>query len=97
MSDFRARHTQIEKEISAQIGTVILENPAGYPRSESNLYCVKQDGTLIWQAQLPEPGALYTRVKFDDQGEMLLTYSTRGHACEIDLQTGKLLDQTSIK
>src|SRR5690349_14014662 len=97
MSDIKPRHTQIEKEISAQIGTVILENPVGYPRGESNLYCVKQDGTLVWQAELPEAGVLYTRVMFDDQGEKLLTYSVRGHACEINLQTGKLLGQTSIK
>jgi hypothetical protein len=96
MSDFESRYTEIEKEINVQIGTVILEKPAGHPRGEANLYCLGQDGAVIWVAQLPEVGALYTRVKFDDQGEKLLTYSTRGHACEIDLQTGKLLNQTSI-
>src|SRR5437016_3967889 len=97
MSDFKPRYTGIEKEINAQIGTVILENPSGHPRTEPNLYCVGQDGKVIWVAQVPEVGALYTRVKFDEQGEKLLTYSTRGHACEIDLQTGKLLNQISIK
>jgi hypothetical protein len=97
MSDIKPRFTTIEKEISAQVGTVVLENPVGYPRGESNLYCIGPDGQVIWFAQLPEAGTLYTRVKFDDQGEKLLTYSTRSHACEIDLQTGKLLSQISIK
>src|SRR5438309_2243009 len=69
MSDFKPRYTGIEKEINAQIGTVILENPSGHPRTEPNLYCVGQDGKVIWVAQVPEAGALYTRVKFDDEAK----------------------------
>ncbi len=97
MDDLKPRHTQIEKAINTTLGNVILENPVGYPRDESNLYCIANDGTLLWFAALPEAGAFYSRVKFDDQGEKLLTYSTRGHACEIDLKTGKLLSQILIK
>jgi hypothetical protein len=97
MDDLRPRHTQIEKAINTTFGTVILENAVGYARNESNLYCIANDGTIIWFAALPEADALYIRVKFDDEGEKLLTYSTRGHACEIDLKTGKLLSQILIK
>jgi hypothetical protein len=50
-------------------------------------------GKVIWFAELPEPGVLFTRVKFDDLGEKLVTYSTRGHACEVELRTGKLLSK----
>jgi hypothetical protein len=93
----QARYTKIEKEISTIIGSVILEHPVGYPRNESNLYCVSQMGKLLWSAELPEPGVLYSRVKFDDSGDKLITYSTRGHACEIDLRTGKLLSKVLMQ
>ena len=91
MEDFAPRHTKVEKVISSIVGNVVLENPVGYARNESNLYCISPSGKIVWFAELPEPGVLYTRVKFDDLGEKLMTYSTRGHACEIDLRTGKLL------
>jgi hypothetical protein len=91
------RHTQIEKTLDTVSGKVILENPASYPRDESNLYCIAEDGTVVWFAERPEGGAHYSRVRFDDRGEKLLTYSTRGHACEVDLKTGKLLSQISMK
>ena len=97
MDNLTARHTQIEKVINTTLGNVVLESPTGYPRGESNLYCVASDGTILWFAVLPEAGAFYVRAKFDDQGEKLLTYSIRGHACEIDLKTGALLSQILIK
>ena len=93
MTDLKPRYTKIEKVINTQMGDVVLENPVGYSRTESNLYCISSGEKIVWFAELPEPGVLYTRLKFDDQGEKLLTYSTRGHACEIDLKTGKLLSK----
>ena len=96
MVDRLPRHTKIEKEIDTLLGAVVLEHPVGYARDESNLYCISRDGKVLWFAELPESNVLYTRVRFDDRGEKLLTYSTRGHACEIDLQTGKLLSKVSI-
>jgi hypothetical protein len=96
MFDRPPRHTKIEKELATSFGVVVLEHPVGYARDESNLYCVSNDGKIIWFAELPEANVLYTRVKFDDLGEKLLTYSTRGHACDIDLRTGKLLNKVSI-
>jgi hypothetical protein len=96
MSVIEPRHTQIEKTIDTMVGKVVLEGPASYPRDESNLYCVTLDGKIAWFAERPQDGSHYTRVRFDDQGEKLLTYSTRGHACEVDLKTGKLLSQVSM-
>lgn len=93
MDNFPVRYTKIEKVINTVVGDVILENAVGYPRNESNLYCLSSSGKIVWFAELPEAGVLYTRVKFDDMGAKLLTYSTRGHACEIELRTGKLLSK----
>lgn len=96
MTELRPRHTKIEKEIMTPLGVVVLENPVGYARSEANLYCVSNDGKILWFAELPADRVLYTRIRFDDRGEKLLTYSTAGHACEIDPKTGKLLSKLSI-
>jgi hypothetical protein len=93
MDNIPARHTKVDKVINSVVGNIVLENPVGYARNESNLYCISPAEKIIWFAELPEPGVLYTRVKFDDLGEKLLTYSTRGHACEIELRTGKLLSK----
>ncbi len=96
MTELRTRHTKIEKEIVTSQGVVVLEHPVGYKRNESNLYCVSNDGQILWFAELPEEDILYTRVRFDDQGDKLLTYSVAGHACEIDRKTGKLLSKILI-
>ncbi len=96
MSVIEPRHTKIEKQIDTVVGKVVLESPVAYPGDESNLYCASADGKIVWFAERPKDGSHYTRVRFDDQGEKLLTYSTRGHACEVDLKTGKLLSQVSI-
>ena len=96
MSEIDARHTRIDKTIDSVVGKVVLENAASYPRDESNLYCVSTAGKIVWFAERPDDGSHYSRVRFDDQGEKLLTYSTHGHACELDLKTGKLLSQVSM-
>lgn len=97
MSELKPRHTKIEKVINTLMGNVILEHPVGYARDEANLYCLSNDDKILWFAELPEAGVLYTRLKFDDLGEKLITYSTRGHACEIDLKTGKLLSKIVMR
>ena len=96
MSEIDARYTRIDKTIDSVVGKVVLENAASYPRDESNLYCVSTAGKIVWFAERPDDGSHYSRVRFDDHGEKLLTYSTHGHACELDLKTGKLLSQVSM-
>jgi hypothetical protein len=51
---------------------------------------------MVWQAETPEPRALYTRVMLNTDGYSLLAYANTGHACEIELSTGKLLRQFGI-
>ena len=97
MPDIEPRHTSIEKTIDTVVGKVVLENAVSYPRDESNLYCVSDIGKIVWFAERPDDGSHYSRVRFGDQGEVLVTYSTRGHACEVDLRTGKLISQVSMK
>ena len=93
MTERKPRHTKVDKQIIASQGDIVLESAVGYPRGESNLYCISSSDQIVWFAELPEPGIHYIRMRLDDQTEKLVTYSTRGHACELDLKTGKLLNK----
>lgn len=95
--DTQPLHTKIEKIIQTRIGSVILEIADRFPYSESNLYCVAPNNKILWKAEKPAPNTLYSRVKLNEDGATLSTYTTGGHACELDLNTGKLISQTTIK
>lgn len=90
-------HTKVEKSIQTLFGFVVLESTSGFPKSESNLYCATADGKVIWKAEKPDPYTLYSRVKLNEDGASLSTYTLSGHACELDLKTGKILSRTSIR
>jgi hypothetical protein len=96
MTAFEPLHTQIQKTIQTMAGTVILEDPSGYPFSASNLYHLNKDGEMLWQAEKPEPAGLYNRVMLNTDGNSLSAYTVTGKACEIDLYTGRLISQVKI-
>lgn len=95
--DVKARYTQIEKTIQINLGTIVLENPSGFPRSETNLYLVNQDGEIIWKAEKPETSTNFSRVKLNEDGDTFSAYTLGGHACELDLRSGKLIGFTQIQ
>jgi hypothetical protein len=95
--DIQPLHTKIDKSLQSSYGTIVLEHHSGYPRGESNLYCVSQDGEIVWHAEKPDPYTLYSRVRFNDDGLTTSTYTINGHACDIDPGTGKILSQASIQ
>jgi hypothetical protein len=97
MTEIEPIHTQIQKTIQTVIGTIVLEDPSGFPLMESNLYCVKNSGELAWKAEKPEPGGLFSRVMLNMDGNSLSAYTITGQACEIDLGNGDLLSQVGIK
>lgn len=90
-------HTKVEKSIQTLFGIVVLESTAGFPKSESNLYCSSVEGKVIWKAEKPDPYTLYSRLKLNEDGVTLSTYTLSGHACDLDLKTGKILSKTSIQ
>jgi hypothetical protein len=90
-------HTKIDKIIQTRVGSVVLEDPKKFPYTESNLYCVAPNNKIVWKAEKPDPGTLYSRVKLNDDGTTLSTYTTGGHACDLDLHTGKIVSQAIIK
>lgn len=90
-------YTKVEKSIQTMFGIVVLESTNGFPKNESNLYCASRDGKILWKAEKPDPYTLYSRMKLNDDGATLSTYTLSGHACELDLKTGKILSKTSIQ
>lgn len=96
MDEIEPLHTQIQKTIQTMAGTVVLEDPAGFPRDKSNLYCLGKDGEMVWQAEKPEPAGLYNRVMLNTDGNTLSAYTVTGQACEIDLISGDLVSQSKM-
>jgi len=90
-------YTVIDKTIQINIGVIVLENPMRFPRNESNLYLVGTKGEIVWMAEKPDIGTLFSRVKLNEDGETFSAYTLNGHACDLDLKTGKLLSHSSIK
>ena len=91
-------YTKVEKSIQTNIGEIVLEHHAGFPRGESNLYCVAPStGKIVWKAEKPDPYTLYSRVRLNEDGATLSAYTIGGHACDLDPKTGKLIGHTVIK
>lgn len=76
---------------------MVLEVPDRFPYAESNLYCLASNNQVLWKAEKPDPHTLYSRVKLNDDGATLSTYTIGGHACDLELKTGKLISQATIK
>jgi hypothetical protein len=95
--DIQPQHTKVDKSIQTMYGLVVLEDPNGFPRGESNLYCVSPNGKIVWRAEKPDAYTLYSRMRLNEDGSSLSTYTIGGHACELELGTGKILSKTSIQ
>jgi hypothetical protein len=95
--EIKPLHTKVEKIIQLTIGMIVLEDPHGYPRNESNLYYVLSDGKIVWHAEKPDAQTLYSRMRLNDDGQTLSTYTLGSHSCELDVRTGKILSQTRIQ
>lgn len=95
--DTQPLHTKIDKIIQTRVGLVILEIPDRFPSTESNLYCLAPNNKIIWKAEKPDPNTLYSRVRLNEDGATLSTYTTGGHACDLELSTGRLISQATIK
>ena len=90
-------HTKVEKVIQTFLGNIVLEDPVGYPWDESNLYMVSENGKIIWQAEKPDARTLFSRVTLNKDGETFSAYTLGGHACDLELRTGKLIRFTTLK
>jgi hypothetical protein len=95
--DTQPLHTKIDKIIQTRFGLVILEIPDRFPHTDSNLYCLAPNNKIVWKAEKPHPNTLFSRMRLNEDGATLSTYTTGGHACELELSTGRLISQATIK
>jgi hypothetical protein len=93
--DFAPLHTQAVKTIVTKVGLLVLEALDGFPRGESNLYCLGGSGVLVWAAEKPDPNTLYSRVRLNDD-ETISAYTVSGHSCELNLKNGKIFQAIKI-
>jgi len=95
--DIQPLHTKIDKTIQTRSGIIVLESPDKFPRHDFNLYCLASNQKILWKAEKPDPDTLYSRVRLNEDGTTLSTYTIGGHACDLELTTGKLISQATIK
>ena len=95
--EFKPLHTKIEKTIQVNNGWIVLESPNGFPRNQSNLYLIELNGRSGWKAEKPEASTLFSRVKINEDNDTFSAYTLDGHACELDLTTGKLISHISMQ
>ena len=95
--DLKPLFTTIEKTIQTYLGEIVLENPKGFPRMATNIYLVTSQGKIFWKAEKPEETTLFSRVKLNEDGKTFSAYTVGNHACDLDLETGKLLGFTTLK
>jgi hypothetical protein len=95
--DIQPLHTKIDKTIQTMFGRILLESPDGFPRADSNLYCLASNGNIVWRAEKPDADTLFSRVRLNEDGDTCSAYTTGGHGCELELRTGKLISHTSIQ
>lgn len=95
--DIRPLYTKIDKTIQVNAGLIVLENASGFPRNETNIYLISREGKIIWKAEKPDPDTYFTRLKLNDDGETISAYTLNGHACELELRSGKLISFTSFR
>jgi len=95
--ELKALYTKIDKTIQVNAGVIVLENSSGFPRNETNLYLIDNDGKIIWKAEKPDPNTSFTRVTLNEDGYSFSAYTLNGHACDLDLISGKLINFTSFR
>jgi hypothetical protein len=58
---------------------------------------IDQHGEILWKAEKPDPSTFFSRVKLNEDGDTFSAYTIGGHACELELRSGKLISFTQIQ
>ena len=89
-------YTKIEKLIELRKGIVVMENPEGFPVAESNIYMLDTNGQTLWKAENPKSGALFTRVRLNEDAS-LSTFTSDAQFCELDSENGRIISSSNFR
>lgn len=89
-------YTKIEKLIELRKGIVVMENPEGFPVAESNIYMLDTNGQTLWKAEKPKSGALFTRVRLNEDAS-LSTFTSDAQFCELDSENGRIISSSNFR
>ena len=95
--DVHPRHTRVVETITTAFGVVVREDYYGYPTAESNLYMVDANGLPVWFADRAMDDDAYANPIRKSGESSIKCASWNGFDCEIDLNTGKLLNAAFTK
>lgn len=91
------RHTRVVESLGTQFGTLVREDYYGYPKAESNLYLLNDNGAPVWFAERPMEDDAYAN-PIRSVGLISVRCGTwNGFDCEIDLRSGKLTRADFVK
>jgi outer membrane protein assembly factor BamB len=68
---------------------VVREDYYGFPRGESNVYCLEGDLRLRWRAELPRSSDVYAHPIFVTSAGVVCA-SWEGYTCTLDPATGRI-------
>jgi len=91
------RHTKIAEIVATEFGTLIREDYYQYPRTESNLYMTDSENNVLWFAERAMGDDAYAGQIRQIDNQTIKCASWNGFDCEIDLQTGKLVNAQFTK
>lgn len=108
-----ALYTEITDSKTVNGLEIIHENFRNFPDSVSNIYAKNQKGEIVWYAEVPSPGDLYTETilwnksiqknaknweeLFVDNPRAFSVASWNGFTGTIDYETGKIISSEFTK
>ncbi len=77
--------------------SIVLLDPSQESRTFQNLLYIDCEGSIVWEADLPDTnvGDVYLKVLYQDN--CIIAYSWSGFKVEIDSKSGKIISREFVK
>ena len=102
--NFSPLHTKIIEKKRINEVTIIRESPDNYPKNKSNIYAVNDVGDIVWFAELPIIGDIYTNpiqwnkdMTINANLNSFVVSSWKGITVSIDYKTGEIKSKKFTK
>ena len=89
-------HTEIEEIVETDSLQIIRENYFKFPEGESNIYAKNVEDKIVWFAELPIDGDVYSNPMEFNDGKLKAS-SWKGFTVLIDIKNGKIIKSNFTK